>query len=109
MKPLVKTLLLSSSIGVLWCMGCIAPQTELTHRQPGTPSLPQLVRFFTVYQMQLKPGALFVSGKGSAAADGGKNTFTAPSPLSSYPMIRMTIRSSNSDELDSCLRQVAGP
>ena len=48
------------------------------------PSLPQLVRFFRVNQMKLKPGALFIFGAGSAAADGGKNTFTAPSPLSSF-------------------------
>jgi hypothetical protein len=105
MKSLWKCLLIGSAIGAALC-GCLAPQKELAHRRSAAPSLPQLVRLFSVQQMQLKPGALFISGKGSAAADGGKNTFTAPSPFSSYPFIRMTIKSDNAGELDSCRQKV---
>jgi hypothetical protein len=106
MKPSLKYLLLGSAIGAALCGGCLAPQKELAHRRPAAPSLPQLVRFFSVQQTRLKPGSLYISGKGSAAADGGKNTFTAKSALSSYPFIQMTIQSDNAGELDSCLQRV---
>jgi len=86
--------------------GCMAPQKELAHKRAPDADLPQLVRFFKIQQFRLKPGALFISGKGSAAADGGKNTFTAIGPFSSYPFIQMTIRSTNTDELNLCLQQL---
>ncbi len=78
----------------------------LAQQRPTAPALPQLVRFFSVLQTRLSPGALYISGKGSAAADGGKNTFTATSPFSSYPLIQMTIKSDDSGLLNSCLERV---
>jgi hypothetical protein len=102
MKLLLKYFFLVSAVGAVLSGGCLSPQKELANRQPQ----PQLVRFFSITQVKLKPGSLFVYGKGSAAADGGKNTFTAKSSLSSYPLIRMTIKSDDTGELNSCLQRV---
>lgn len=97
----MKYLLSASVILPALCTGCMAPQKELAHHS----SLPQLIRFVRVSKVQMKPGALFITGKGSAAADGGKYDFTSRSPVSSYPLIEMTIRSDKSDVLNSCMRQ----
>lgn len=102
----MKSFLPGAVIGALLCGGCLTPHKELANRRPTSPGLPQLVRFFKVQQVRLKPGSLFISGQGSASADGGKNGFTAPGPLSSYPIIRMTIKSGNPGELDSCRQRV---
>jgi len=104
MKPLVKYFLVCSAIGVVVGGGCAGPQKKVA--DPQSADLPQLVRFFSILQMQMKPGALYISGKGSAAADGGKNTFTAASSLSSYPLIELTIKSGNAEELNSCMQRV---
>jgi len=105
MKPVLKYILFGLAMGAAFCSGCMTSQKELTKR-PAAPDLPQLVRFFSVQQLKMNPGALFILGRGSAAADGGKNTFTAQSPLSSYPIIRMTIKSDNAGELDSCMQRI---
>ena len=106
MKFSWNSLVLGSAIGAGLCGGCVTPQKDLAQRRAAGSSLPQLVRFFSISRTSLKPDSLYISGKGSASADGGKNTFTAPGPFSSYPLIEMTIQSDNAGELHSCIQNV---
>jgi plastocyanin len=104
MKPAKMSLLMASSIAVAMC-GCAAPNKDLAHRQKAK-NLPQLVRFFSFTKVRRTPGALFIMGGGSAAADGGKYSVTPRSSFSSQPLIELTLESSDSGALDSCQRQV---
>jgi hypothetical protein len=106
MKPVFRYLFLCSTIGAVLLCGCLSSYKEVAHRHEVAANLPQLVRFYSIQKVKKTPGTLFISGAGSAAADGGKSTFTKRTPLSSYPAIEMTIKSDNSAELDSCQERV---
>jgi hypothetical protein len=106
MKSSRKLFFLGAVIGAALCGGCLSQYKALANRPAVAPNLPQLVRFYSVQQVRLKTGSLFISGTGSASADGGKNTLTKPTPLSSYPAIQMTIKRGNTGELETCLKQV---
>jgi hypothetical protein len=106
MKLTVNPALLGLVIGVAFCAGCAAARRNVVHEPSAATNLPQLVRVASVNDVKRKPGVLFIAGRGSAAADGGKNTFTARGPFSGYPAIEMTIQSDNASALDDCMQRV---
>jgi hypothetical protein len=89
----------------LLCGGCLSQYKELANRK-GPDTLPQLVRIYHVQQVLLKPTFLFISGQGSAAADGGKTQLNKSNPLSSYPAIELTINRGNTGDLEDCLQRI---
>jgi hypothetical protein len=106
MKYRLKGTVLTFLMALALCGGCQSLQKETAHPRSEARGLPQLARFIRVTNVQTKPGMLIISGAGSAAADNGKNTFTAKSPISAYPLIRMTIKIDKADDLDFCTQHV---
>jgi hypothetical protein len=94
----------ATSILSVLLAGCGASHQEITRAQ-SVPQ-PQLVRFYSYSTVRLKPGSLFISGSGSAAADNGKYDLVPKSPFSGHPLIELTIQSDNPNLLESCQQRV---
>ena len=86
--------------------GCTAAHKELARQPPGGAPLPQSVHFNVINQARLSKGILYIYGKGTASADGGKNTFKRQGFMSDSELMEMSIATGDTDQLKTCFKHV---